>query len=94
MLDYLELGDEEELHLTPNPVPRRENEVIMEIEEMADISTLSTLTEPNKEREVHAEQTESPSITTTEREIHAKQANPPPAGDTNTTHERQGTENH
>jgi hypothetical protein len=51
MLDYLELGDEEELHLTPNPIPRGENEVIMEIEEMADILTLSTLTEPDEERE-------------------------------------------
>uniref|UniRef100_A0A2N9GGH7 Retrotransposon gag domain-containing protein n=1 Tax=Fagus sylvatica TaxID=28930 RepID=A0A2N9GGH7_FAGSY len=66
-------GDEEELHLTPNPVPRGENEVIVEIEEMADIPTLSTLTEPDEEREVHAEQTESPSTTTTKREIHAKQ---------------------
>ena len=62
--------------------------MIVEIEEMADIPTLSTLTEPNEERDVHVEQTESPSITTTKREIHAKQANPPPAGDTNTTHER------
>ena len=94
MLDYLELGDEEELYLAPNPVPRGENEVIVEIEEMADIPTLATLTEPDEEREIHAEQTKSPNTTTTEREIHTKQTNPLPAGNTNTTHERQGIENH
>ena len=94
MLDYLELGDEEELYLAPNPVPRGENEVIVEIEEMADIPTLATLTEPDEEREIHAEQTKSPNTTTTEREIHASRLTPPSAGDTNTTHERQGTKNH
>ena len=49
----------------------------MEIKAMADIPTLSTLTEPDEGREIHAEQTKSPSTTTTEREIHAKHTNPP-----------------
>ena len=91
MLDYLELGDEEELYLTPDLAPMEKNEVIVEIEGMEKIPTLPTKdpnisTSTTTKEEVHAKQTKPPSaedldIRTTEEEVRTKQIDPPPAED-------------
>uniref|UniRef100_A0A2N9GM77 Retrotransposon gag domain-containing protein n=1 Tax=Fagus sylvatica TaxID=28930 RepID=A0A2N9GM77_FAGSY len=89
MLDYLELGDEEELYLTPDPAPMEKNEVIVEIEGNEEIPTLPAK-DPNisttTKEEVHTKQTKpqsmkDPDISTTEEEVRTKQIDPPPAED-------------
>jgi hypothetical protein len=58
MLDYLELGDEEELYLTPDSAPMEKNEMIVEIEGMEEIPTL-----PTKDPDISS---------TTKEEVHTK----------------------
>ena len=55
ILDYLELGDEEEQYLIPDPIPIGENEMIVKIEEMTDAPVLPTPAKPSIEKDGHAE---------------------------------------
>jgi hypothetical protein len=63
--DYLELGNEEDRYLIPDPSPIEEgSEVIVKIEETIDTPTLPTPTEHDTEEYGHSGKPNTPPITT------------------------------
>jgi hypothetical protein len=87
ILEYLGLKEDEEPYIIPDPGV---NEVIVEIEEESDMSSLSTLTEGEEEEKAKSlPSAKDPDNTTTAKEEEEQVKPPPPSNITTTTAEEE-----